>query len=489
MIDFQTDPERYCHWRIRIDEPIAYLSLDVDESGGLFDGYELKLNSYDLGVDIELHDAVQRLRFQHPGVRAVVLESAKDRVFCAGANIRMLAGASHVHKVNFCKFTNETRNAIEDASAHSGQVYLAAVNGACAGGGYELALAADHILLVDDGTSSVSLPEVSLLAVLPGTGGVTRVTDKRLVRRDRADLFCSTEEGVRGGRAVEWGLVDEVVPASGFADAVRCRALDIAARSDRPANAAGIHLGPLHRTIEADRITYSTLLVSLEPAAGRAAITIIGPDEMAPGAVSEVCTAGDQYWPLRMARELDDALLHMRFNEPEIGIICIGSVGDPGRVLAHDGFLAANAGHWLVREMMLYWTRVLSRVDLTSRSLVALIDPGSCFAGFLAELVFAADRSYMFDGRIEGDNRPEARLVLSSANFGQHPMLNGLSRVATRFLGDPERLRACPPLRAVCLTLPKPRQWGWSPEPSMKSIGTKRCDLCLRNGQGFLRTP
>ena len=434
-IDFQTDPSRYRHWRIEVDGARADLIMDVDESGGLFEGYELKLNSYDLGVDIELHDAIERLRFEHPQVRAVVLRSGKERVFCAGANIRMLAGTDHAHKVNFCKFTNETRNSMEDASAHSGQRYIAAVRGACAGGGYELALASDHIILVDDGASSVSLPEVALLAVLPGTGGITRVTDKRKVRRDRADIFCSTEEGARGKRALDWRLVDEVVPPSKFDDAVAARVAESIGSGRKPEE-IGIRLGPLNRKIEGDRISYSTVRVEIDRAARLATITIAGPEAAAPEDAATMLAEGDRFWPLRLARELDDALLDLRFNELEIAVIAFKTEGDPARVMTHDAFVEAHGDHWLARETRLLWTRVMKRVDLTSRSLVALIEPGSCFAGFLAELALAADRSFMAAGAFEGDNRPPATLTLSAANFDRHVMSNGLSRLATRFLGD-----------------------------------------------------
>ena len=440
IIDFQTGPATYRHWRLETSGEIATLTLDVDEAGGLFGGYELKLNSYDLGVDIELADAVQRLRFEHPGVKVVVLRSGKERVFCAGANIRMLAGASHAHKVNFCKFTNETRNAIEDASEHSGQRYLAAVTGACAGGGYEMALAADHILLVDDGASSVSLPEIPLLAVLPGTGGLTRVTDKRHVRRDLADLFATTEEGVRGQRAVDWKLVDEIAPTSCIEDAIAARAAAIAATSDRPADARGITLDPLDRTVAGDDVRYSAVTVEIDRSARIATVAIAGPDTVAPANAGEIADAGDHFWPLRVARELDDALLHLRFNERDVAVIRFRTAGDAQTMLAHDAFLAANADNWLVREIRLLWKRVLKRVDLTSRSLVAIIEPGSCFAGTLAELAFAADRSYMALGRFEGDNRPEAEITLSAMNFGPYPMSNGLTRLQTRFLGDDDAL-------------------------------------------------
>ena len=437
-IDFQTDPSRYRHWRIETDGNIANLIMDVDEKGGLFKGYDLKLNSYDLGVDIELYDAIQRLRFEHPQVQVVVLRSGNDRVFCAGANIRMLAGATHAHKVNFCKFTNETRNAMEDASANSGQKYLCAVTGSCTGGGYELALATDYIVLTDDGSSSVALPELPLLAVLPGTGGLTRLTDKRKVRRDRADVFCTTQEGVRGSKAVKWRLVDEVVPNSRFEEVIADRIAKLSAASDRPSRQKGITLGPLARDFGDNGVTYSTVEVEIDRPGRIATLTITGPQGAAPASVEEMFGQGDQFWPLLVARELDDAILHIRLNELEIGIIQFKTSGEGAAVLAHDAFLAANADHWLAREILLNWTRVLKRVDMTSRSLVALIEPGSCFAGTLAEIAFACDRSYMALGAFEGDNRPEAVLTLSAVNFGRHPMSNGLSRLQTRFLGEPD---------------------------------------------------
>ncbi|MCG8593756.1 MAG: 2,3-epoxybenzoyl-CoA dihydrolase [Kiloniellales bacterium] len=436
-IDFQTEPSRYRHWKLRVEGPVAELILDVDEAGGLFPGYELKLNSYDLGVDIELADAVQRLRFEHPEVGAVVLRSGKERVFCSGANIRMLAGASHDHKVNFCKFTNETRNAIEDAGASSGQRYLCAVNGTAAGGGYELALAAEHIVLTDDGASAVSLPEVPLLAVLPGTGGLTRVTDKRRVRRDLADAFCATEEGVRGQRAVAWRLVDEAVPNSRFEAVVRERAAALAAASDRPA-AEGIALTPLARDFSEDAVTYSSLSVEIDRARRLATLTLKGPEAAAPESAEAAQAQGAGFWPLRLARELDDAVLHLRLNEAEIGVLVFRSAGDPARVAGYDGLLEAD--HWLLREVRGLWARVLKRIDMTARSLVALVEPGSCFAGTLAEVVFACDRAIMLAGRFEGDDRPPATLAPGPLNFGAYPMGNGLSRLATRFLGEPESL-------------------------------------------------
>jgi benzoyl-CoA-dihydrodiol lyase len=441
-IDFQTEPARYRHWKLRFEGEVAELVMDVDETAPLFEGYQLKLNSYDLGVDIELADAVQRLRFEHPEVKAVVLRSGKDRVFCAGANIRMLAGSSHAHKVNFCKFTNETRNGIEDSSANSGQKYLCAIRGTAAGGGYELALAADHIMLADDGNSSVALPELPLLAVLPGTGGLTRVTDKRKVRRDLADAFCTVEEGVKGARAVKWRLVDQAVPNSKFEAAVKEAATKLAAQSDRPGSGGtqGIALTPLERRFEADAVAYSSVKVEIDRAARRAIITIQGPGEVPPASAEAMRSQGAQFWPLRLARELDDAILHVRLNEGEIGVLIFKSQGDPAQVLAYDAFLDANKGHWLAREILHYWKRVLKRIDLTSRSLVALIEPGSCFAGTLAEIAFACDRSFMLIGTLKGDNRPSATLALSGLNFGPYPMSNGLTRLATRFLGEPENV-------------------------------------------------
>jgi benzoyl-CoA-dihydrodiol lyase len=441
-IDFQTEPANYRHWKLKFDGEVAELIMDVDENAGLFDGYQLKLNSYDLGVDIELADAVQRLRFEHPEVKVVVLKSGKDRVFCAGANIRMLAGSSHAHKVNFCKFTNETRNAMEDASASSGQKYLCAVRGSAAGGGYELALATDHIVLADDGNSSVSLPELPLLAVLPGTGGLTRVTDKRKVRRDLADAFCTVEEGVRGSRAVKWRLVDQAVPNSKFDASVKEAAKKLAAQSDRPSGAKGIVLTPLERSIDADAVTYSSVKVEIDRAARRATITILGPSAPPPASAEAMHREGAQFWPLRLARELDDAILHLRLNKGEIGVLIFKSQGEPGHVLAYDALLDANKGHWLAREILHYWKRVLKRVDVTSRSLVALIEPGSCFAGTLAEIAFACDRSFMLVGSFQGDNRPPATITLSPLNFGAYPMSNGLTRLATRFLGEPASVGA-----------------------------------------------
>ena len=441
MIDYQTDPSRYRHWKIERDGDIAYLIMDVDQAGGLGD-YELKLNSYDLGVDIELNDAVQRLRFEHPEVRCVVIKSGKDNVFCAGANIRMLGKATHGAKVNFCKFTNETRLAIEDASENSKQIYVCAINGNAAGGGYELALAADHIMLVDDRRSAVALPETPLLAVLPGTGGLTRVTDKRKVRRDRADVFCSIEEGIRGSKAVEWRLVDEVVPNSKWKDAVAARAKNVAARSDRPKDAKGITLTPLERTIEGDRVSYSHVDVEVDRTKGLATVTVRGPSAGAPASVEAAHALGATFWPLVVARELEDAILHLRTNEAAIGVLLLRTEGNAQAVLDHDDFLARANGDWLMREIRHYLKRVLKRVDVTAKSLIALIEPGSCFAGTLAELSFAADRSLMLVGTREGDNRKPAALTLGQANFGFYPMGNGLTRLQTRFLGEPKTLES-----------------------------------------------
>jgi benzoyl-CoA-dihydrodiol lyase len=441
-IDFQTDPGRYRHWRIELAPPIAKLVLDVDEGGGLFDGYLLKQNSYDLGVDIELADAVQRLRFEHPEVRAVMVTSAKP-IFCAGANIRMLAGASHAHKVNFCKFTNETRHAIEDATARSGQRYFAALNGTAAGGGYELALATDYILLVDDGNAAVSLPEVSLLAVLPGTGGLTRLTDKRKVRRDVADVFCTLEEGMRGERAVAARLVDEIAPRSAFDARATALAHDLAERtakgSDPFAAHSGVELRPLAKTLAPDGVAYRYVSMQYDRARRHATLTLQGPDAAAPNNPAAARARGSAFWPLSLLRELDDALLELRFNEPTLGTLLIRSEGDITRVLEYDTLLEHDDA--FLREVDYLAQRVWKRLDLTSRSIFALIEPGSCFAGFLAEAIFAADRSYMLDGVRDGArNDAPATIVLTTANFGRYTMVNGLGRLATRFFGEPESL-------------------------------------------------
>jgi benzoyl-CoA-dihydrodiol lyase len=452
IVDFQVNPAAYRHWRVTYDGPIAHLFMDVDEKGGLFEGYDLKLNSYDLGVDIELADVVQRLRFEHPEVKTVVLQSGKERVFCAGANIRMLASAAHAHKVNFCKFTNETRNTFEAAGRESGQHYMCAIKGACAGGGYELALACDHILLADDGSSAVSLPEVPLLAVLPGTGGLTRVTDKRKVRRDLADVFCTTEEGVKGKRAADWNLVDEVVPGSRFAAALLERANAIANASKRQATGPGVVLTPLRRTIdESGDVAYSTVEVDIDRARGLATVTISGPTNQPPADTKALGAEGAEGWMLRCARELDDAILHLRLNELEIGTLVFRTQGDPALVAAHEAMLLENRDHWLANEILLYWKRVLKRVDLTSRSLVALVEPGSCYAGMLAELLFAVDRSFMAEGDFEGDNRPVASVTLTDGNFGPYTMSNDLTRLQNRFLGTPDKVEVAQQRRGEAL--------------------------------------
>jgi benzoyl-CoA-dihydrodiol lyase len=439
-ISFLTDPDRYRHVRLETDGELAWITLRTDEQGGLGGGYELKLNSYDLGVDIELHDAVQRLRFEHPRVRAVVIGSGLDKVFCAGANIRMLALAGHEQKVNFCKFTNETRAAIEDASEHSGQAYLAAVNGSAAGGGYELALACDEIIMVDDGSATVSLPEVPLLAVLPGTGGLTRLTDKRGVRKDLADVFATRSEGVRAPAALAWGLVDAVAPPSKFADTVRARALAAAARSHRAGDGPGIALTPLDPDTGPGRVAYQHVSASLDRGAGVVTITVRGPDGPVPASPGALREQGARFWPLAAARELDDLILWLRANEPELGCWVIRTSGDASAVLGCEELLArSQRTDWLAAEIRHYAKRVLKRLDATSRSLIALIEPGSCFAGPLLELALACDRQYMLDGLAE-DAPPgtaPAAITLSAANFGAFPMANGLSRLAARFAGDP----------------------------------------------------
>ncbi len=440
VVDFRTEPSRYRHWKLSVDGRVATLAMDVQESGGLVPGYELKLNSYDLGVDIELHDAIQRLRFEHPGVGAVILTSAKERIFCAGANIRMLNQSSHGWKVNFCKFTNETRNGIEEATAESRQAWVCAVNGPCAGGGYELALACDHIVMADDASTTVALPEVPLLAVLPGTGGLTRLVDKRRVRRDRADFFCTLEEGIKGQRAVEWRLVDEVVPRSRLEETARQRAADLAARSDRPGDGRGVPLPPLARTLEGDRIAYRHVTCALDRARGIAEITVAAPGGPAPAGLAALHAEAAAFWPLAVARELDDLILHLRSNEEEMGVWVLRTTGSADHVEAHDRLLLDHQSDWLVREIRLFLKRVFKRLDVTSRSLFALVEPGSCFVGTLLELALAADRSYMLEGQREGDARPAPALRLTGMNFGAYPMVNGLSRLASRFLDEPARV-------------------------------------------------
>jgi benzoyl-CoA-dihydrodiol lyase len=441
MIDFQTNPSKYNHWKISFEGEVATLTMDVNPAATLKPGYELKMNSYDLGVDIELYDAIQRLRFEHPEVKTVVMTSANPKIFCAGANIKMLGLSSHAHKVNFCKFTNETRNSIEDASAASGMKFIAAVNGTAAGGGYELALACDEILLIDDGNSAVSLPEVPLLAVLPGTGGLTRVVDKRKVRRDRADIFCSIEEGARGQKAVDWRLIDQSIPRSQFSEAVVQRAKELAALSDRPAG-QGCSLGDLSRQFTDAGVEYSTVSVAVNRDRHDAEITLktVGTDM--PADAEGALAMGDQFWPLRLTRELDDALLHLRTNETLEGVMVFKSQGDLDAVMAADAFLQANADHWFIREILAYWKRTMKRVDMSSRTLITLVEPGSCFGGFISELVFAADRAYMLEGQFAGDDRPAAEMKLSALNFGALPMSNDLTRLETRFYGEPESVDA-----------------------------------------------
>jgi benzoyl-CoA-dihydrodiol lyase len=435
-VSFDITPDKYKHWKLTFDGPVATLSMDVQEDAGLSAEYRLKLNSYDLGVDVELADALQRIRFEHPEVHAVVITSLKERVFCAGANIFMLRSSSHAWKINFCKFTNETRLAIEDASEHSGIKFLAALNGICAGGGYELALACDEILLVDDGHSAVSLPETALLGVLPGTGGLTRVVDKRKVRRDLADFFGTVAEGVKGRRAVEWRLVDAVYPTSQFKDRVAQRARELATLSDRPSTGPGIRLGPLNPTVLDDSVEYSAVSLRIDRTKRVATLVVKGPDAAQPATPDELVATGDRFWPLRAFRELDDALLRLRLDESLIGTVVVKTEGDPAAVLAVDATLLAHQQHWLVREVIHFIKRTLKRMDLTSRSFFALIEPGSCFAGTLFELALASDRTYMLDD----PERPNT-IALSGMNGGPLRMSNGLTRLETRFLAVPERVQ------------------------------------------------
>ena len=437
QLDFRTRPGLYRHWSILTEGPVARLEMNVDEGASKFGDYELKLNSYDIGVDIELYDAVQRLRFEHPEVRAVILTSGKIGMFCAGANIRMLGTATHAHKVNFCKFTNETRNSLEDASKNSRQTYLSALNGPAAGGGYELALATDHIILIDDGNAAVSLPEVPLLAVLPGTGGLTRVVDKRGVRRDLADVFCTVEEGIKGQRAVDWRLVDEIVPRSKFEQQVEQRALELAEKSDRPVDQPGVELTDLEKTIAPPQVRYPHLTMDLDPRALTATLTLEAPTTGCADA-DEAKRQSASFWPLALMRALDDALLHLRFNEPTLGTLIIKTHGDSKAVAAYDALLLEHKADWFIREVLLFAQRVMKRLDITSRTTFAFVEPGSCFTGLLAELLFAVDRSYMLDGCLEDDPNPAPTITLSALNFGYLKMANGLSRLQTRFLGEPE---------------------------------------------------
>ena len=440
-VEFRVDPERYRHWRIEFDGAVATVSMDVDETAGLVPGYELKLNSYDLGVDIELYDIAQRLRFEHPEVHAVVLTSGKDKIFCAGANIRMLAASPHPWKVNFCKFTNETRNGIEDAAAHSGQTWLAAVNGTASGGGYELALACEHIMLIDDRSSAVSLPELPLLGVLPGTGGLTRVVDKRRVRRDRADYFATKSEGLTGKKAVQWRLVDEAVAKPAWAETVAARAAELAARSSRPGDATGIALTSLEKNRADEAIEYTHVTATIDRSAGSVRIRVRGPAEDAPD-LDGARDQGAAFYPLALTRELDDLILDLRTNEPELGTWVFTTTGDADRVLGYDRLLLEHLDDWLMNEIVQYYKRTLKRLDVTSRSLIALIEPGSCFAGSLVELALAADRTFQLAGVFE-DVDPDASpaaIVVDELNFGPLPMANGLTRLQTRFLGDDDAL-------------------------------------------------
>ncbi len=439
-VDYRTDPSQYRHWKLSFDGDIATLAVDIDEDAGIRPGYKLKLNSYDLGVDIELHDALNRIRFEHPEVRTVVVTSLKDRVFCSGANIFMLGLSSHAWKVNFCKFTNETRNGIEDSSKHSGLKFVAALNGACAGGGYELALACDEIVLVDDRSSAVSLPEVPLLGVLPGTGGLTRVTDKRHVRHDLADIFCTTTEGVRGQKAKDWRLVDDIAKPAVFAQKVRARALELAAGSDRPADAKGVALTPIQRTIEPDALRYAHVTVEIDRVRRVATFTVGSPTGAQPSDIAAIEAAGAAWYPLALARELDDAILSMRTNELDIGTWLIKTQGRADAVLGMDGTLLAHRDHWLVRETIGYLRRTLSRFDVSSRSLFALIEPGSCFAGTFLELALACDRIYML--ALPDDPGRAPAIVVSDANFGLYPMATGQSRLARRFYAEEPALEA-----------------------------------------------
>ena len=448
--DYRTDPSKYKHWKLSFDGPVATLTMDVAEDGGLRPGYKLKLNSYDLGVDIELHDALQRIRFEHPEIRSVILTSAKNRIFCSGANIYMLGLSSHAWKVNFCKFTNETRNGIEDSSAHSGLKFLAACNGTTAGGGYELALACDEIILVDDRSSAVSLPELPLLGVLPGTGGLTRVTDKRKVRRDYADMFCTNPDGVRGQRAKDWRLVDEVVKPQQFAEHIKQRALKLAAQSDRPTDAKGVALTPVTRTVDEAGLHYEYVDAQVNRDARTVTLTVRAPESVLEYTVESAVAAGASWWPLQMARELDDAVLTLRTNELDLGLWILKATGNSDAVLAADEFLLNHQENWFVREVLGMMRRTFARIDVSSRSLYAIVEPGSCFAGTLFELALAADRIYMRDSQ-DGENL--ASVVLSRMNFGPLPMVNGLSRMAARFYQDSAQVESLRTLIGKTLTV------------------------------------
>ncbi len=440
QVDYRVEPASYKHWNLTVDAPLAFLSVNIDEQAGLRPGYKLKLNSYDLGVDIELNDALNRIRFEHPAVRTVVITSAKDRVFCSGANIFMLGSSSHAWKVNFCKFTNETRNGMEDSSARDGLKFIAAVNGVCAGGGYELALACDEIILVDDRSSAVSLPEVPLLGVLPGTGGLTRLTDKRQVRHDLADIFCTTAEGVRGHKAKDWGLVDEIAKPAIFQDRVRERALELAQLSDRPAAGKPVRLTPLARKSTRDHISYQHVSIDIDRVARTATLTVSAPHDEQPNSIDEIHASGADWYPLQLARELDDAILSMRTNELDIGVWLLRTRGQCRAVLEMDQHLHANCEHWFVRETIGYLRRTLQRLDVTSRSMFAMIDEGSCFAGSFFELALACDRSYQL--ALPDDESFAPKIFLSESNFGMFPTLTGESRLERRFYGDQASLNA-----------------------------------------------
>ncbi len=440
MTDFQTDPGQYRHWHISVQGNIGKVVMDVNETATFRPGYELKLNSYDLGVDIELYDAIQRMRFEHPEVGAVIITSAKAKVFCAGANIKMLGISSHAHKVNFCKFTNETRNGIEDATNFSGQIYICAINGVCAGGGYELALACDELILVDDGASAVSLPELPLLAVLPGTGGLTRLADKRKVRRDRSDFFCTVEEGIKGKRALRWDLVDDLVPASKFDEVVQHKAEQAAGKNEKMRGEKGIAFTPLVRNFTENGIYYDHVTAIIDRELSVATITLKAPETSVPDDIDDIYGQGVDFWPLAIARELDDLILHLRFNETEVGTWLFKSSGDTRQVIAADKALSKNADFWLVRETILYLKRVFKRLDVSARTLFAAIEPGSCFAGTLLEVVLACDQSMMLDGQFENDDRAAATLTMTSMNFGAYPMVNNLTRLQSRFLAEPSHI-------------------------------------------------
>ena len=440
-INFETNPNTYKHWELLIENNCAFLIMKVNEDAGFFEGYKLKLNSYDIGVDIELADAVQRIRFEHPNVNSVIIKSGNDKAFCAGANIKMLASSDHAHKVNFCKFTNETRNFLESSFKESSQFFICLVEGVCAGGGYELALACNHILLVDDGSSSISLPEVPLLAVLPGTGGLTRLTDKRKIRRDLADVFCTMEEGVKAKKAKDWRLVDTITKKSSLNDELNLLIKEKSCNKKKADDLIGIKLNNLQKNaVSNEEIIYSTLSIQIDREKKSATITINAPLDTAPENLSDIVSQGDDFWPLKCARELDDAILNLRFNELEIGIIVFKTSGEISNVLSYDKLFETFKNQWFINEISYFWARIFKRIDLTSRTLITLIEPGSCYAGFLSELIFAADRSYMAEGEFEEYDNKEATIILSNSNFGSFLMSNDMSRIDTRFIGSPEQI-------------------------------------------------